>query len=395
MGQRIPRKRLGGKVMIIQSKKVWFADQFVEAQIEVKDGKIADVYEYGAKPADKDYGSNWILPGFIDIHCHGAYGFDTNDAEEEGLRYWTKNIVGEGVTALLATTITQSEEVLTGALKNVAKVVREGYEGAEILGVHFEGPYLDMKYKGAQPEQYIVKPTVEQFRKYQEAAEGLIKYITMATEQDDDFALTRYCSENGVVVSIGHSAATSKQAVQAFAHGARSMTHVYNGMTPFNHRANGLVGAAYRMKSMYGEIICDGNHSTPAALRMFFDAKGPHYGIMVSDALMAKGSPVGSKFIFGGNEIEIYEDGSAHLTSSKGLAGSTLRLNDGLRILIEEALVPIDTAINSCTKNPAACLHIDDRKGAVKVGLDADLVVLDRDYQVLQTYCRGRAMLGE
>ena len=395
MGQRIPRKRLGGKVMIIQSKKVWFADQFVEAQIEVKDGKIADVYEYGAKPADKDYGSNWILPGFIDIHCHGAYGFDTNDAEEEGLRYWTKNIVGEGVTALLATTITQSEEVLTGALKNVAKVVREGYEGAEILGVHFEGPYLDMKYKGAQPEQYIVKPTVEQFRKYQEAAEGLIKYITMATEQDDDFAFTRYCSENGVVVSIGHSAATSKQAVQAFAHGARSMTHVYNGMTPFNHRANGLVGAAYRMKSMYGEIICDGNHSTPAALRMFFDAKGPHYGIMVSDALMAKGSPVGSKFIFGGNEIEIYEDGSAHLTSSKGLAGSTLRLNDGLRILIEEALVPIDTAINSCTKNPAACLHIDDRKGAVKVGLDADLVVLDRDYQVLQTYCRGRAMLGE
>ena len=395
MGQRIPRKRLGGKVMIIQSKKVWFADQFVEAQIDVKGGKIADVYEYGAKPADKDYGSNWILPGFIDIHCHGAYGFDTNDAEEEGLRYWTKNIVGEGVTALLATTITQSEEVLTGALKNVAKVVREGYEGAEILGVHFEGPYLDMKYKGAQPEQYIVKPTVEQFRKYQEAAEGLIKYITMATEQDDDFALTRYCSENGVVVSIGHSAATSKQAVQAFAHGARSMTHVYNGMTPFNHRANGLVGAAYRMKSMYGEIICDGNHSTPAALRMFFDAKGPHYGIMVSDALMAKGSPVGSKFIFGGNEIEIYEDGSAHLTSSKGLAGSTLRLNDGLRILIEEALVPIDTAINSCTKNPAACLHIDDRKGAVKVGLDADLVVLDRDYQVLQTYCRGRAMLGE
>ena len=172
----------------------WFADQFVEAQIEVKDGKIVDVYEYGAKPVDEDYGSNWILPGFIDIHCHGAYGFDTNDAEEEGLRYWTKNIVSEGVTAFLATTITQSEEVLTNALKNVAKVVREGYEGAEILGVHLEGPYLDMKYKGAQPEQYIVKPTVEQFKKDQEAAEGRIKYSTMSTEQEDDFALTRYCA---------------------------------------------------------------------------------------------------------------------------------------------------------------------------------------------------------
>ena len=375
----VPRKT-GGIVMIIQSKKVWFADQFVEAQIEVKDGKIVDIYEYGTHPVDCDYGDNRILPGFIDVHCHGAYGFDTNDAKEDGLRYWVRNIV---------------EEVLTNALKNVAKVVEDGYEGAEILGVHFEGPYLDMKYKGAQPEQYIVKPTVEQFKKYQEAANGLIKYITMATETDDDFALTRYCAENGVVVSIGHSAATSKEAVQAFAHGARSMTHVYNGMTPFNHRANGLVGAAYRMKSMYGEIICDGNHSTPLALHQFFEAKGPHYGIMVSDALMAKGSPAGSKFIFGGNEIEIYEDGSAHLTSSKGLAGSTLHINEGLRILIEEALVPVDTAINSCTKNPAACLKIDDRKGSIKVGLDADLVVLDRDYQVLQTYCMGKAMLDK
>ena len=381
--------------MIIQSEKVWLADQFLGAQIEVKDGKIVNIYEYGEKPADVDYGARRILPGFIDLHCHGAYGFDTNDAEEEGLRYWVRNIVSEGVTALLPTTITQSEEVLTNALRNVAKVVRDGYTGAEILGIHFEGPFLDMKYKGAQPEQYIVKPSVEQFKKYQEAADGLIRYITMATEQDDDFALTRYCAEHGVVVSIGHSAATSKEAYQAFAHGARSMTHVYNGMTPFNHNTRSRVGAAYRIKSMYGEIICDGNHSTYAALHQFFEAKGPHYGMMVSDALMAKGSPVGSKFIFGGNEIEIYPDGSAHLTSSKGLAGSTLHINEGLRILIEDALVPVDTAINACTKNPAACLRVDDRKGSIKVGMDADIVVLDRDYQVVQTYCMGTPMLDK
>ena len=381
--------------MLIQSKKVWIADQFVAAAIEVTDGKITDILPWGSRPADVDYGDLRIVPGFVDIHCHGAFGFDTNDANEEGLRNWTKNIVTEGVTAFLATTITQSEEVLTNAVANVAKVMEDGYEGAEILGIHFEGPYLDMVYKGAQPEQYIVKPTIEQFKHYQEAAKGHIRYITMATETDEDFALTRWLTENGVVVSIGHSAATYEQAVMAYAHGARSMTHVYNGMTPFKHRENGLVGAAYRIRTMYGEIICDGNHSTPAALRMFFDAKGPHYGIMVSDALMAKGSPAGSKFIFGGNEIEIYEDGSAHLTSSKGLAGSTLNINKGLRILIEEALVPIDTAINSCTKNPAACLHIEDRKGSVKVGLDADLTVLDRDYNVLQTYCMGKAMLDK
>ena len=248
--------------MLIQSKKVWIADQFIPAAIEMNDGKITGVFPYGTKEADVDYGDKRIVPCFIDIHCHGAFGFDTNDANEEGLRAWTKGIVTEGTTALLATTITQSEEVLTNAVANVAKVMEEGYEGAEILGIHFEGPYLDMVYKGAQPEQHIVKGTIEQFERYQKAAKGNIKYITMATETDDDFELTQYLADNGVVVSIGHSAATYEQAVFAWANGAKSMTHVYNGMTPFNHRKNGLVGASFRLRTMYGEVICDGNHST-------------------------------------------------------------------------------------------------------------------------------------
>ena len=379
--------------MIIHSKKVWLADQFIGAAIEMENGKIKGVYPYGTKEVDVDYGDKRIVPGFLDIHCHGAFGFDTNDANEEGLRAWTKGIVTEGTTALLATTITQSEEVLTNAVANVAKVMEDGYEGAEILGIHFEGPYLDMVYKGAQPEQHIVKGTIEQFERYQAAAKGNIKYITMATETDEDFELTQYLAQNGVVVSIGHSAATYEEAAYAWANGARSMTHVYNGMTPFNHRNNGLVGASYRFRTMDGEIICDGNHSTTAALNNFFMSKGPDYSIMVSDALMAKGSPAGSKFIFGGNEIEIYEDGSAHLTSTGGLAGSTLRLNEGLRILAEEAMVPFNYAINSCTINPARCLGIDDRKGSIMVGKDADIVVLDTDYSVIQTYCKGNAQL--
>ena len=379
--------------MIIQSKQVWVADQFFPFQLEIEDGKIKEMYPYGTKEVDKDYGELRIVPGFIDIHCHGAYTFDTNDANPEGLSNWSEHIVDEGVTAFLATTITQSEEVLTNAVRNVADVMEEGYKGAEILGIHFEGPYLDMKYKGAQPEQYIVKPSVEQFKKYQEAARGHIKYITMATEQDDDFALTRYCSENGVVVSIGHSAATYEEAVDAYAHGAKSMTHVYNGMTPFTHRANGLVGAAYRIRTMYGEIICDGNHSTYAALNNYFMSKGPDYSIMISDALMAKGTPIGSKHIFGGNEIVIYPDGSAHLTSTGGLAGSTLNINKGLRILVEKAMVPFNYAINSCTINPARCLGVDDRKGSLEVGKDADIVVLNDDYSVVQTYCKGEAQL--
>ena len=160
--------------------------------------------------------------------------------------------------------------------------------------------------------------------------------MTLAPEHDEGFALTHYLTGHGVVVSIGHSAATYEQAVMAYANGARSMTHVYNGMSPFAHRANGLVGAAYRIRTMYGEIICDGCHSTPAALNNYFMSKGPDYAIMISDALMAKGTPIGSEYIFGGNHITIYPDGSAHLDNGT-LAGSTLNINKGLRILVEEA----------------------------------------------------------
>ena len=375
--------------MIIQSKKVWIADQFTPAQLELEDGIIKEIYPYNEKEVTKDYGDLRILPGFIDIHCHGAYGFDTNDADPEGLRKWAKGIVDEGVTSFLATTLTQSEEVLTNAVSNVAKVVEEGYEGAEILGIHFEGPYLNKAHKGAQPEEYCVKPNIEQFKRYQKAAQGLIKYITMAVENDEDYALTKYCSQNNVVVSIGHSNATYEQAVQAYAHGARSMTHVYNAMTPFTHRANGLVGGALRIRNMYGEIICDGNHSTLAALNNFFTSKGPDYSIMITDSLMCKGFPVGTKFDFGGQEVVIYPDGSAHLVEAGNLAGSTLNVNKGLKILIEDALVPVNYAINACTSNPARCLHVDDRKGTIGVGYDADLVILDKDYEVVQTYCKG------
>ena len=381
--------------MIIQSKRVYIAGQFVKAQLEIEDKKIKGIYPYGSQPVDKDYGKHRILPGFIDIHCHGAYGFDTNEANEEGLRRWSKYIVTEGVTSFLPTTITQSEAVLTKALENVATVVKAGYEGATILGIHFEGPYLDMIYKGAQPKEYIVKPNVEQFKHYQEAAQGLIKYITLAPERDENYELIKHCQQTGVTVSAGHSHATYEQALFAVANGVSSMTHVYNGMTPFNHRENGLVGAALRFKDVYGEIIADGSHSTRMALHEYFMAKGRDFGIMITDSLKAKGLPVGTVFEFGGNLTEIYPDGSAHLVSTKGLAGSTLKMNEGLRILIEEALVPVDYAINACTKNPATCLGIHDQKGSLKAGLDADLVVLDSDYQVIQTYCLGAEMIHE
>lgn len=379
--------------MIIQSKRVWIAGQFIPAQLVVEDGKITSICEYGKQPADVDYDNKRIVPGFLDIHTHGSYGFDTNDAEAEGLRHWMKNIPEEGVTAILPTTVTQMPDVLVKALKNVATVVKEGYEGAEILGVHFEGPYLDMGAKGAQPPEAIAKASVEQFQMYQEAADGLIKYITLAPEHDEDFKLTKYCAQNGVVVSMGHSAATYDQTLMGIANGATSMTHVYNCMTAYHHRNPGMVGAAMRIRDIYGEIICDGLHSHTVAINNFFAGKGRDYAIMITDSLCAKHCPPGGNYKLGGHDIVIEESGVARLKDSPNLAGSTLHMNKGLKIMVEEAMVPFDAALNACTINPARALRVDDRKGKLAAGYDADIVVLEDDYNVCQTYCRGTAML--
>lgn len=380
--------------MIIQSKKVWLGGQFIAAQLEIADSKIKSVYPYAAKTADQDYEEKRIVPGFIDIHTHGAYGYDTNDGEPEGLRGWMARIPEEGVTGILPTTVTQIPDVLIKAVASVAAVVNGDYEGAEILGIHFEGPYLDMKFKGAQPPEAIAQSSVEQFKQYQEAAKGLIKYITLAPEHDTDFALTKYCKRTGVVVSMGHSSADYDQAMMGIANGATSMTHVYNGMPLYHHRNPGLVGAAFRVRDIYGEIICDGCHSHVAALNNFFTAKGRDYSIMVSDSLRPKHCAPGGEYMLGGHAIEISESGLAYLKGTNTIAGSTLYMNKGLKILVEDAQVPFDTALNSCTLNPARCLGVDDRKGKLVAGYDADMVVLDDNYDVLQTYCRGKAMLS-
>lgn len=379
--------------MIIQSKRCYIASLFMPAQIEINDGKITGIYKYGEKPVDVDYGTKRVLPGFYDVHTHGYNGYDTSDGGKDGLKAWCKYYPSEGVCGFLPTTLTQGHDKLMHAVSEVAEVKKEEPDGAEIIGIHFEGPYLNVKYKGAQPEKYIVKPSVEEFKEYQNACDSLIKIITLAPENDDNFELTKYCAKTGVRVSLGHTEADYDTSMLAIANGAAGFTHTYNGMTAFNHRNNGVVGASFRCHNNYSEVICDGNHTTLTALNIFFREKGNH-AVMVTDSLMCKGYPVGSRFDFGGQEIEIYPDGSAHLTQgAKGLSGSTLRVNEGLRILVEEALIPMEQAIDAVSLNPMRYLGLDDHKGKLQTGYDADVVVLNDDYSVEQTYCRGTAQL--
>ena len=379
--------------MFIKSNRVYIGDAFVPAVIEIQAGKIAGLYPFDERRVEFNFGNKRILPGLIDIHTHGAYGFDTNSAEESGLRKWQRLLAKEGVTSFLPTTVTADRETLIKALNNVAKVKQTHEGGAAIVGIHLEGPYIDQRYHGAQPLGAVVKPSIEEFQAFQSAAEGLIKIITLAVEHDEDYALTRYCASHDVVVSIGHSSATLQQAVFAIANGARSVTHTFNGMSPLNHRENGLVGAALRYDCLYSEIIGDGNHVTPEALNLFYRMKGKSKAILVSDSLMCKGYEPGSVFSFAGLEVKIFPDGSAHLVKEGNFAGSTLKMNEGLRNLVEKAGVPFDAALNSCTANPAALLKIDDVTGSLKVGYDADIVVLDEDYSVIETFCKGVAQL--
>ena len=374
--------------MIIQSKQVYIDDTFEAKQIEVENGKIINIYPYNAKEVTKDYGSKRIVPGFIDVHCHGYGGYDTNDATEDGLKKWLIDVTSEGVTGLCPTTITQSKEVLTKAIENVDKVKKSNPIGAEILGIHFEGPYISKEYKGAQPEEYIVKPNVDEFKEYQAKCHNLIKIITLAPEEDENHELLKYCVKTGVNVSLGHSGATYEESMLALKDGATCFTHTYNGMSRFNHRENNMVGAALGSDA-FAECICDSHHSTLNSLRIFFRCKGKN-GIMMSDGLMTKGLPVGTKMLFGGQEIEMKDDDTCRLVSTGNFAGSILRINNGLRILVEEVGVPFDVAISSCTSAPSRYLHIDDHKGYIKENYDADLVVLDDDYKVLTTYCRGQ-----
>jgi len=375
--------------MLIKSECIWVGGSFIPAIIDIRGKKIQDILPYHKKAADVDYGKKRIVPGFIDIHTHGAYGFDTNSADPKGLKKWKRHLPSEGVTTFLATTTAAKKEVLHKALETVAGVKKEETPGADILGVHLESPYFNKKYHGVQPLEAIAKPSVKEFEDYQKAADGLIRVITLATEYDDNLELTKYCSQHGVIVSIGHSSATLEQAVLAVANGAKSITHTYNGMSGFSHRANGLVGAALRLDSLYSEIICDCNHCTPEALNLLFRTKGKEKPVMISDSVMCKGFQPGERFCFSGLEVEIYPDGSAHLVKEKNFAGSTLKMNEGLKNLVEKALVPFDAALNSCSVNPASLLGENDHIGSLISGYDADIVVLDSNYDVLETYCKG------
>lgn len=373
--------------MIIQSKRVFISGQFVPAQIHVDEGKITKITSYGALTPDADYDSKLIVPGFIDIHAHGMHGYSGDDPSPEGLIKWLKALPSEGVTSFLPTTTTQSRETTIESLKNIAAVKKQKHTGAEIIGVHLEGPYLDQSYKGMHMKEHLRVPDVEEFIEYQRVSDNLIKYITVACENDKDYALIRYASQNGVTVSIGHSGASFETAMLALANGAASFTHSFNAMRALHHREPGVVGALMSSNA-YAEVIADGYHVHPGVVKILFNAKNHSNIILVTDSIGVKGLPEGV-YDISNVKVSLDKHGTARNFGTDTIAGSSLRMNEGIRLLVNRASVPMENAILAATLTPAKALHIEQKKGQIRYGNDADLAVLDDHFDVIATYCMG------
>lgn len=373
--------------MKLKSTRVWIGGAFVPATLALEGGKIDAVLGYD-EPGAVDYGNCRIVPGFIDVHTHGAYGAMVNHCSEEELKLWASKLPDEGVTSFLPTTFSDTPENIEAACARIANVMQSGPRGAQILGVHLEGPFLNAEYKGAMDPACIIAPDIGMFDRWQQAARGNVRYITVAPEKDEGHCFTRYAREQGVVVSIGHSGATYEQAMAALGNGACCFTHAFNAMKPLNHREPGCVGALMRSDA-YAEIIFDGRHVNLDVVNVLFKIKGRDRLVGISDSLSLKAAPPG-EYSINGRALVVDENGAAFIKGTNTLAGSTLMFNKGLRGLVETAQVPVSHALAALSENPARLLRLDHRLGYIRAGYDADLVVLEDDYRVTQTYCKGK-----
>ena len=367
--------------MIIQSRNVWLHEQLVPAEIELEDGTIKGIHDYGSASADVDYEDKWILPGFIDIHTHGWNKADAGHPDKAAMNRWRRHMPAEGVTSFLATTATQSRtenEAAFAVLGDVIDTQKKG-EGAEILGIHVEGNYISFTCRGAQDPYNIVKPDPDELLHYDELSHHHICTVICAPECEGAEHFIPEVTGHGIRVGLGHSAADYNTGMKGVEWGATSTVHTGNGMLPFHHRRPGLFGAALCNPDLYCEIIGDGHHVAFPTAHIIGTMKGKDRLMLVTDSLPLKDDPAYDYMCHDG----------AYMLADGTLCGSHLYVNQGVYNLHRRADLPLVTAINAATINPARYLGFDNRKGSIEEGKDADLVVTDPDLKVCATYCAG------
>ncbi len=370
----------------IKNAKIILKDRVVEGKALAYDEKISGVVAVDSIPADAeviDAKGGYVAPGFIDIHIHGYLGEDASDGKAEGIRKMAEGIVKNGVTGWLPTTMTVSVAELTKAFDTIGALKEESksWNGATILGVNAEGPYINASKKGAQAEEHILAPTADFFKKYG----GLIKIATMAPEQDTDFAAIRKLkAETGILISMGHTGATFEQAMEATANGVGHVTHLFNAQTPLTHRAPGVVGAALTA-DVSVELICDTFHIHKGLFSLIAKVKGDKL-CLITDCTRAGGMPDG-EYELGGQKF--YLNGIKCLLEDGTIAGSVLKLNDAVRNVLDNTDLPLYEVVNAASLNPATAIGVADKKGSIESGKDADLVIFDENINIQKTIIGG------
>lgn len=329
-----------------------------------------------------------VLPGFIDEHIHGAAGSDAMDGNVKALETIAGSVAGEGTTAFLATTMTQSPENISNALAAVKQYRENNMKtGAEILGVHLEGPFINVAKAGAQPHEYIAAPSVEKFDEYNEISGNCIKIVTLAPECEGGYELIGHLASIGVNASVGHTCATYAQTEKALQAGAKQITHTYNAQSPFGHREVGVVGSALLFDGYACEIICDCIHVSVPALKLLVKNKPHEKVVCITDAMRAKN--MGDCVSELGGQTVYVKGGEARLADGT-LAGSVLTMNNAVKNMVERVGVTLCEAADFASANPAKNLGVYNERGSIAVGKRADFAVLDKnDFSVIMTIRGG------
>lgn len=376
--------------MKISSENVWLNEQFVSATIEIEDKKIKSIH-LGKDSDAKDYGKNHIIPGMIDIHTHGYGGGSASDGKAEVFRVMQKHYPAEGVTTFLAGVMVRKEEAIKKSLAAVAEVMDEHNEGAEIYGTFLQAPFLDHDYAGTYDKYLLKKPTVDKVKEYIADSKNTIKTISLCPEHDDGHECIKYAVSQGIKVCLGFSNCTFEDATKAIEEGATNVVHAFNCMPPLKSREPGLALAALINDNVYSEVMVDGLHVHPGVMQLVGRMKGKDRLISVTDSSNMKGMKPGF-YHTDVRDIYVCEDGIGRMPNGK-IAGSMKPMIENIKNMQELGGLPLVTAINATTINPARFLGIDNYKGLIKEGYQADMTIYNDDYQVVQTYVAGKEML--
>ncbi|WP_438449041.1 N-acetylglucosamine-6-phosphate deacetylase [Gorillibacterium sp. sgz5001074] len=362
---------------ILPSASVWIREGAIE---RIDEGRTVDLHGC-LEVIDGEGGL--LVPGMIDVHIHGANGFDMMDGTEESIQQVSRACAATGCTSFLATSVSSSLEDLLSMVRSVRKVVGSE-DGAKLAGLHLEGPYLNPKRKGMQNEKFLRHPDLLEMERILLEADGLIRMVTIAPELPGGLELVTYLKQKGIIVSIAHSDATYEEAKDAFKAGASHITHCFNGMCPIHHRNPGLIVAAFEEEHVSLQAIVDYVHLHPAIVRLMYRLKGADNMVLITDALQAMGLGDG-RYLFGGHHVTV-ADGTARLQDGT-LASSTVTMNQALRYAVELG-ISLPDAVRMASSTPASILGMNNT-GSIIPGLDADLVLLDKDYSVKWTMVKG------